>query len=94
LVKERITDMQQFIADARPWIELAYFASGIVLAVVALFGLKQISLLKSDIRLRSERAAKEKAIEQAQRHGMVCDPLENNMKPSHKCLRRITAQAS
>jgi hypothetical protein len=56
------------IAQLRPWIELLYFVSGVVVAVCVAIGLKQIRLLKKDIRLRNERAAKEKAIEYASRY--------------------------
>jgi hypothetical protein len=56
------------IAQLRPWIELLYFVSGIVVAIAVAMGLKQIGLLKKDIRLRNERAAKEKAIEYASRY--------------------------
>jgi len=50
------------IAHLKFWMELAYFASGIVIAVAAVYGLKQIRLVKTDIRIRNERAAKESAI--------------------------------
>lgn len=52
----------------RSYLELAYFAAGVVLAVTALYGLKQIYLLKRDIATRNERAAKEKAIEYSSRY--------------------------
>ena len=60
--------VQQFFTEVRPWAEFAYFVGTIVLAVVAIFGLQQVSLLKRDIRLRSDRAAKEKAIEYSHRY--------------------------
>jgi hypothetical protein len=56
------------MTELRPWLELLYFASGIVIAVAVVYGLKQIHLLKKDIRLRNERAAKEKAIEYCSRY--------------------------
>jgi hypothetical protein len=49
----------------RTVLEFLYFISGIVLAIFAGYGIKQIRLMKADIRTRSERAAKEKAIETA-----------------------------
>jgi len=59
------------LGHLRPWLEAAYFFSGIVVAIAVAFGLKQIGLLKKDIRVRNERAAKEKAIEYASRY--LCD---------------------
>jgi len=56
------------LAGLRPWVELLYFASGIVISVSVVYGLKQVRLLKRDIRLRNERAAKEKAIEYSSRY--------------------------
>jgi|SRR5579872_1549453 len=67
--------MQQFFTEVRPWAEFAYFLSTIVLAIVAVFGLQQISLVKRDIRLRSDRAAKEKAIEYSHRYLTIFVPL-------------------
>jgi len=55
-------------SQIRPWLELLYFASSIILAISVVYGLKQITLLKKDIRLRNERAAKEKAIEYGRRY--------------------------
>jgi hypothetical protein len=52
----------------RSWLELFFFASNIVIAVSVVYGLKQIKLLKKDIRLRNERAAKEKSIEYGRRY--------------------------
>jgi hypothetical protein len=40
-------------------LENIFYLSGIVLALAALFGLRQISLLKSDIRIRNTRMARE-----------------------------------
>jgi hypothetical protein len=60
--------MQQLVTDIRPLAELAYFVATIVLAVAAVLGLKQVSVLKRDIRLRNDRAAKEKAIEYSHRY--------------------------
>lgn len=53
------------IDQLRPWAELLYFGSGIVVAIAVVLGLEQVKLLKRDIRLRNERAAKESAIENA-----------------------------
>jgi hypothetical protein len=54
------------MTEIRTIAELLYFLSGVVLATVALFGIQQIKLLKRDIRLRNERASKEKTLEFAQ----------------------------
>jgi len=56
------------IAEFRQWFEMLYFVSGIVVAIAVVYGLKQIRVLKKDIRLRNERAAKEKAIEYGSRY--------------------------
>ncbi len=50
------------------YLEMAFYISGIVLSIAALFGLEQIRVLKRDTALRSERAAKEKAIEYSSRY--------------------------
>jgi hypothetical protein len=59
--------MNDFVSTTRPIIELLYLLSGIVLVFVALYGTQQIKLLKADIQIRNERAAKEKALENANR---------------------------
>ena len=58
--------MTNAVAAARPFLEAASFLASVALLGIAIYGLKQIRLLKMDIRLRTERAAKEKAIEAAQ----------------------------
>lgn len=57
------------------YLEMFYFASGIAIACVAIYGLKQIRILKHDISVRNERAAKEKAIEYSSRYLNVFIPL-------------------
>lgn len=54
--------------EIKQWLELAYFTSGIVLACFAAYGLQQIKLMKRDMLVRAERAAKEKAIEYSTRY--------------------------
>jgi hypothetical protein len=56
------------IVNIRPWLELLYFLSGIVVAAAVVYGLQQIKLLKRDIRIRNERAAKENAVEYGARY--------------------------
>src|ERR1035437_8874744 len=56
--------LARYLVDGtRPLVEWLFFVSGIGLFFVALYGLKQIKLLKIDMLSRSERSAKEKAIE-------------------------------
>jgi hypothetical protein len=66
----------QWIVGVRPWAELAYFISTILLLLVAVYGAKQIGflqaqismlreqiiLLKHDVNTRNLRAAKEQAL--------------------------------
>ena len=52
-----------FIATIRPYLEAAYFAAGILLLVGLTTTFYQVTLIKNDIKLRNERAAKERAIE-------------------------------
>jgi hypothetical protein len=48
--------------QTRSILELLYFLSTIGLTGIAAYGLKQISILKRDIHVRNERAAKEQAL--------------------------------
>jgi len=48
--------------------ELLYFLSGVALAAIAAYGIQQVKLLKKDIRIRNERASKEKALEFAEKY--------------------------
>ena len=50
----------------RPFLESASFLATIAIFAVSVLALKQVRLLKTDIKLRTERAAKEKAIEASQ----------------------------
>ena len=56
------------MVEFRSWIEIAYFFSGVVLAGVAIVGLQQLNIMKKDMMIRIERAAKEKAIEYSTRY--------------------------
>ena len=69
--------MGQALNTIRPAAELLYFAATICLAIVAIYALKQISLLKADMRARSERAAKEKAIDTSSAYLCAFVPLWN-----------------
>jgi hypothetical protein len=55
--------VSDFFLNTKPYLEWGSLLSTIVLCFVVIYGLKQIRLLKIDILSRSERSAKEKAIE-------------------------------
>jgi len=61
--------------DIRNVFELAYFASGTLLALAALYGIQQVRTVKKDLSMRVERAAKEKAIEYSGRYLTAFIPL-------------------
>jgi hypothetical protein len=60
--------MEEFLYHAKPYLEALQLLSGILVGVAALFALKQISLMKLDMLTRSDRSAKEKAIEAADKY--------------------------
>jgi hypothetical protein len=60
--------MLNFISIVRPYVEVAYFAAGILLAFGLIFTFHQITLIKKDINLRNERASKEHAIDACTRY--------------------------
>jgi hypothetical protein len=74
-MNEAIGAANAFVEEIRPFIELLYLASGCAIAVFSWRALKQVDLLKRDILLRSERAAKERAIEACQRYLQTYIPL-------------------
>ena len=53
---------EAMVGTIRSVLELLFFLSGCVLAVAGLFALQQVNLLKADMTIRNERAAKENAI--------------------------------
>ncbi len=53
----------RFIEIVRPYAELLFFIAGVGLFIISAYGLRQVRLLKEDMRTRSLRAAREKAIE-------------------------------
>ncbi|MFL6273609.1 MAG: hypothetical protein ACJ74G_00245 [Blastocatellia bacterium] len=57
--------MEHLINTIKPFLEALSYLSGVVVAIAALFALRQIRLMKFDMIARSERSAKEKAIEVA-----------------------------
>jgi hypothetical protein len=54
--------MVDFLTDVRPYLEALYFLGTLVIAVVAIYGIKQIRLMQTDMKMRADRAAKERAI--------------------------------
>src|SRR5437588_3556629 len=71
----------------RSLLEALYFLSGIVVAITALLALKQIRLMKLDMLSRSERVAKEKAIEAAFEYAKLCSTFENRASEIHEKLK-------
>lgn len=69
--------------DVKPWLEIAYYLSGVAVAAVAGFGLQQIRLLKRDMLTRNERAAKEKAIEYCHRYLTQFVPAYDEWSDTH-----------
>jgi hypothetical protein len=72
-----------FLADIRPYLEALYFLGTLVVAVVAIYGIKQIRLMQTDMKVRADRAAKEKAI------SLCADYLMEYVKLSNECFRQF-----
>ena len=60
-------------AELREWSEVAGHLGDVTVAIAALFGLQQIHLLKTDMRIRNQRAASEKAIEAVAQYANFAD---------------------
>ncbi len=60
--------MHPFVDLVRPWAELLYFASGVVVAMAAIRALAQLRLMKQDVCIRNERASAEQAIQHVSRY--------------------------
>lgn len=71
--------MEKLITNIKPYLEALNLLSGIVVAIAAIIALRQIRLMKSDMLARSERAAKEKALEAAFEYARVSDLLINSL---------------
>lgn len=67
--------MTDVIAELRPYLEAAYFLAGIALAVGLLITRAQLRAFQTDLTIRTERAAKEKAIEACSRYMQSFDVL-------------------
>ncbi len=62
---EKMSKYNCFIDGIRPTLEVLYFFSAMILAIAAIIGLQQLSLLKRDMNFRAKRAAKESALDAA-----------------------------
>lgn len=71
--------LKNHLVDIRNYLEAAYFLSGIVIAVVALIGLRQLRMMKVDILARNIRAARESAIQAGMRYVNETVPRCNAM---------------
>ena len=72
------------LEQIRNGLEIAYFLSGIGVAVAAILGLQQLRIMKLDMRTRNERAAKEKAVEFADRYMSIYVPLSSKVYDERK----------
>jgi hypothetical protein len=71
-------------ADFKDLLEKVSFASTVILAVAAVCGLRQLTLFKKDILLRNTRAAKERAIQFAERYVEYSDLTVEYLKEREK----------
>ena len=60
--------MIDLISAVRPYLEAAYFSAGILVLLGLVLAARQLNLLRLDVNLRNERAAKEKAIVACERY--------------------------
>lgn len=60
--------MLTLVTHLRPYAELLYFMAGVIVAGGLLFTHWQLRMIKRDMQVRSERAAKDKAIEACERY--------------------------
>lgn len=67
--------MIEIIASVKPYLEVLYFLSGILLLAGIGLTYRQLLLIKRDIRTRNERAAAEKSIEACDRYFSSYVPL-------------------
>jgi hypothetical protein len=64
--------MLAFVVAIRPYLEVLYFMSGVVVAIAACVALQQVRLLKMDMNVRNERASKEFALASMSRFSKEC----------------------
>ncbi len=79
--------MWQVSPTLRGWLELAYFVSGVLLAGAAMYALQQVRLMKQDIAMRSQRAARERAIEYIGRYFSIYVPLDAKFTDERKAQK-------
>ncbi len=60
--------MLELVSIIRPYLEVAYFLSGIFILLGLFFAYRQLNLLRLDVDLRNDRAAKESAIRACERY--------------------------
>lgn len=62
--------MSEFLSidKIESWLQIAYFISGVLLAAVALYGTVQVKLLKKSIKISSQHATWQKAVEFSDRY--------------------------
>lgn len=78
-------------STVRAYLEAGYFLAGILVILGLFLAYRQLSLLRLDINLRNERAAKEKAITACERYldsyvkkaGVLYDERKNNKLPEY-----------
>jgi len=69
--------MDNFITEFTPLAQFLSNIASILVAVFAIYGVRQVYLLKQDMDTRNERASKEKAIEFCGRYFSVYTPLDD-----------------
>lgn len=70
-------NINKFISHFSPIFELLYFISGLVIAVAAIYALKQIPLLKKTLRIQSKRDALKITSEQCNIYMSEIIPMQN-----------------
>jgi len=78
--------MTQWLLAVHPYLEAAYFCAGVLVLLSLVFASRQLNLLRMDINLRSERAAKEKALIACERY------LGEYVRLSGEATKERTAQ--
>jgi hypothetical protein len=73
-----------WLLKLRPILELLYFASGIVLTIVAIYGLRQIALTKSIANKNARRESIKFAADRCQYYSEVCVPLTSALLTAYK----------
>src|SRR2546430_957406 len=57
MIFQSLTHEPSWVTTVRPYLELVYYLSGDALAIIAGIALRQISIAKTDIQIRSRREA-------------------------------------